>query len=250
MSTKLVVSSDWHLDAVTAGVRRLSDLRVALSTILNRVQAEKDAGHHVLSLFLGDLCDPDSGTPVWAAICTALAFLTKLGTIGVPSVWLAGNHDVIEDGSGVTTISPLARLFPFTGRVVEGPESWVDGNLVFLALPFTAKSHAYNPALYVSEVLPVIWELHPEKTLVVLGHLNIAGVVPGEETTEMPRGREVAFPLDEINKWPGEKVLLHGHYHRQQVFNGVHIPGALERLTFGEEGHQPGFLVVEVADES
>ncbi len=40
--------------------------------------------------------------------------------------------------------------------------------------------------------------------------------------------------------------MVHGHYHQQQVFDGIHIPGSLARLTAGEEKHRPSFLVLEV----
>jgi hypothetical protein len=166
---------------------------------------------------------------------------------------LTGNHDVIEDGTGAHPLLAVKEVYLEDARVVvaDSPRYWSIWNgrsLVqdececnVLALPYVARSHAYDPVEAVAGFVQ-----NDAKPDLVVGHLNIAGATPGSETEDMPRGREVVYPVDAVRKaWPGA-VLVNGHYHKAGECKGVHHPGALARLTFGEEEHVPGFLVVEV----
>src|SRR5262249_28285370 len=148
-------------------------------------------------LFLGDLCDPDSGSCVFRAVEVAMSAAALLQKAFIPSFWLAGNHDVIEDGTGDTTLSPLRALSTLgTGGskvvVAERPCVEVISPLLdvdFVFLPFTATSHRYDVAEFVG-----MQKGRLAKKTIVAGHLSIPGIIPGEETTEMPRGREVVWP--------------------------------------------------------
>lgn len=238
---KAVVSSDWHLDWATAGHPRGLDVMIAIGeSVDHAVEIGAD-----LYIFTGDLTDPYSPR-THAAVSTAVQTATHLWIEhGIMSRWLVGNHDVIEDGSGSHTLDPLHGLaVGLGGRAVgvfSNPSREVfEGDLTVVALPFVARSHAYDPALYVSHV-----EAPNPGRVIVLGHLNIEGIESGSESSEMARGREVFLPIDEIRKrWPNA-VIVNGHYHKRQLFNGVQVPGSLERLTFGEDTNEPGFLVVE-----
>jgi DNA repair exonuclease SbcCD nuclease subunit len=148
----------------------------------------------------------------------------------------------LEDGIGDTTLSPLRGLHrdDFV-HVVERPKRVVIGDVHFACLPFTASSHGYD----VEEKLREMTAASPRPRTVVLSHLNVPGIVPGEETTEMPRGREITLP----EKLAHERacLVLQGHFHRRQTTPlGTRVVGSLARLTFGEENNRPGFLVVEV----
>lgn len=248
---KLVVTSDWHVDAVTCGVPRFQEIRAAVEDVVRVALQERV--HAVM--FLGDLCDPDSGSSVFRGVELALETAHRLSKEDIASVWMAGNHDVIEDGSGDTTLSPLRaiatktsgnEIYPGDVFVVEVPRTFhmVGREEVFAFLPFVASSHDYSPAGIVED--QIVWAQGRE--MFIFGHLNISGIFPGEETTEMARGRNVTFPIDTIRDLRKEQRthLFNGHYHRQQVFEGIHIPGSLARLTFGEQDHDPSFLYVEV----
>lgn len=245
---KIVVTSDWHLDHVTHGVRRFPELQETLSKVCDAAVEEGAAAF----LFLGDLCDPDTGSSVFRCIEAAIGVAQYLAARKIQTVWLAGNHDVIEDGTGDTTLSPLRTVD--LGHEVPG-ERWVqvveqpavitlgmyrDDCRSLLCLPFTATSHPYDVESFVKAA-----QTMEKSRTIAIGHLTVPGVVPGEETTEMPRGREVTLPVAECAK--KAKLVLNGHYHRQQrTEDGVWIPGSLARLTFGEEGNRPGYLVLEV----
>lgn len=233
---KLVVTSDWHVDHITNGVRREAEIHRAALKVLEHTLELKET-HEVGFMFLGDLCDPDSGREVAAASGLIVAMALTLRDREIPALWLVGNHDVIEDGSGITTLQALPND---RTSFAHHPGRFKFGSKIVLALPFTPTSHTYDPAKVVRETGGAYD--------IVVGHLSIPGMHPGEETTEMPRGRDVLFPIAETEG----KLRLNGHYHKQQSFvpkgstTPIHIPGSLARLTFGEEDHTPSFLVVDV----
>lgn len=236
---KLLITSDWHLDWVTHGVPRFEELRdILFGPVLKTARDEKiDA-----FVFAGDLTDPDSGPVVFRVVETAILFALRLQEYGIEQVWIAGNHDVNEDGSGSTTLTPLGAVAGNLIHVHERP-----GNVVLrealqvVTLPYAPTSRSYDPEAWVKGALKGRKKNVP---VAVVGHLSVPGVVPGEEVTEMPRGRDVRFPIEAA---ASADLLVNGHYHRQQkTESGIWIPGSLARLTFGEQEHDPSFLVVEV----
>jgi hypothetical protein len=124
-----------------------------------------------------------------------------------------------------------------------------------VALPFTASSHGYDPSRFLeSEPMRGDNPLICDAPTFVISHLAVPGVQPGEETKELPRGREVLYPFAAVTQLKaalkGGVVALQGHYHRRQDFlapqgYAIHIPGAMARLTMGEERHEPSYLVVD-----
>lgn len=245
---KVVAASDFHTDAVTAGVPRFGEVARAARASVQAAVDLRRGGEKVAYVFAGDLCDPDVVPDVLRATMLIFELIEILSGEGVESFWLAGNHDVIEDGSGLTTLSALRRFRPEIGcaraHVIEKPGlyEFVDGsNLV--ALPYTASSCPYDPAKVVREIL------EEGCRNVVVSHLGVPGVQPGEESGEMARGREVLLPLAEVRN---ADLIIQAHYHRSQVFRPpgggcpVHVIGSLARLTHGEEGHRPGYLVVDL----
>jgi DNA repair exonuclease SbcCD nuclease subunit len=254
---KLLIFSDAHADATTAGYDRSEDVAGALGEVV-RAAVKEDVD---LVLFLGDLCDPDGSRSHRAAALGTFTACTLWFQHGIRSRWLVGNHDVIEDGSGSHTLAGVAaveasqqgrgaRMGGEAIKVYSEPTSERfgdrrEGGFDLVALPFTPRSHAYDPQLFVEHhnlggVGENGWPV------VVIAHLNIEGIAPGSETIDMPRGRAVFLPVDAIRKrWP-KALVVAGHYHQRQVFDGVVVVGSLERLTFGEERNAPGWLIVEV----
>lgn len=242
----LVVTSDWHIDARTAGVRRHADLEMAVTDVQQAAISLKEEGHDVGFLFLGDLCDPDSRGLTFLSQRVAAQAAKNLHSFGIQSFWLVGNHDITQDALCTSTLSFMdgcagATLIDEPGKhTITFRKGF---SLDFLALPFTCTEATYDPAKVASEALCA----HPDIRMVI-GHLTIPGIQPGEETTDMPRGRDIMFPVEETKDVP---LRLNGHYHHQQLFKpsaggDIAIPGALAQLTFGESDSQPGYLIVEV----
>lgn len=214
-------------------------------------------------LFLGDLCDPDvdvGGT--LGAMKAAAEVAIYLAESGVPSVWLMGNHDTEEGGSGLSTLSPLAALEGGPGclehiYVAERPRvidlgaldqrAHAGAPVRLLCLPFAPVSHAYNPAEYARLAMSASYG---KAKVVVIGHLCAPGVIPGEETDEMPRGRQdLLYPYEATS---GALFRMCGHYHRRQDFDPgdggppVVIPGAMMRLTAADADRLPSYLEIDL----
>jgi DNA repair exonuclease SbcCD nuclease subunit len=239
---RILLSSDWHRDWSTYGVRRLPEIVEAGRQII----AEARDGD--IFVFEGDLSNPDAGSRVFSVIQSTLEFAMALRTKGVEQYWLTGNHDVIEDGGGGSSLDPLKAIAGIGVHVIDRPmvvipSAHVAQNLVFL--PFTPSVADYSPAEFVRELnfTPEQWAQS-----FVFAHLTIPGMHPGEETTEMGRGRDVLYPVEGTEQ---ARFRSNGHYHRREDFypsgsrNPIVIPGSVARLTFSEEPNDPAFLIVE-----
>lgn len=250
---KLVVSSDWHADHVTTGVRRFAEIERAAYASVERAIAERVDAY----VFAGDLCDPDSGASVFRSVRLAIGVATKLFASDIPSIWVAGNHDVIEDGSGDTTLTPLRGLSEFGDvHVFErlGSIEIGESGARILALPYTATTAEVGPDALLRELALF------ETPCVVVSHLGVAGIDPGEETSEMPRGRDVSLPIGDIESQSARVItVVQGHYHARGDYflregraerkgSGVplHVVGSLARLTHGEEEHRTGYLILNI----
>jgi DNA repair exonuclease SbcCD nuclease subunit len=243
--------SDAHTDHVTYGVPRRPEIAEAFRAVLDAAAREQSDA----VFFLGDLCDPDDPCAVLDEMIGAMA--RELIAERRRLVCIPGNHCVREDGSGKSVLTPLqddraaSYVHVFSRPVATFLPGIRASGFNVVALPFTPASHPYDPDAFVRGLeVPV-----PDAPTFVIGHLCIPGVQPGEETKELPRGREVVFPLEAVGELvrrvSAPIVVLNGHYHRRQDFvtpHGytIHIPGAPCRLTMGEDRHEPAFILVEV----
>lgn len=241
---KLLATGDWHADWSAHGVDRFEEIERAAEETVDAAIAEKVD----LYVFGGDLTDPDSGPRAFRAVELLQRCVLRLRASNIDSIVMAGNHDVFEDGSGDTTLSPLRALLPDPGQYLTVHERpgvrEVGDGLNALILPFTASSHTYDPVKVVGEAIARGARPH-----IVLSHLSVPGIIPGEETKDMPRGRDVVFPFAATS---GARCRVQFHYHRRQQFDPrdggppILVPGSLARLTFGEEKSEPGFIIVEI----
>lgn len=232
---RAIVSSDWHLDAVTAGVPRYEEIERSVSQAVQcAIENEVNA-----FLFLGDLCDYDS-VHSFRAVTYAAQVAAYLQNQGVITLWLAGNHDTIEDGHGTTVLSPLRALADIVAEsasIVTIPTAKRDYEVA--ALPYASGANAYDAEEFVRE-----WS--GSKPDLVISHLSLIGITPGSETHDFARGKDHLLPLKAIRECWGDVPIFQGHYHRRQVFEGVNVVGSLARLTFGEEENEPSYSLVEI----
>lgn len=229
-------SGDWHLDWSTGGYPRRDDVERSAGQVLDAAAAR--AGD--LFVFLGDLCDP-SEAAAYRSIAFALMFAGVLKRAGVRSLWLTGNHDVTEDGVGTSVLTPLAAA---GHELIARPAVLTHEGVRVVCLPYTPACWGYDPREVVREFASARQEGKYAGPVLVVGHLNVEGITLGSETKEMPRGREVFYPVEECHALLPDAVLVNGHYHHAQEFRGVRHPGSLQWLTFGESNNATGYLVV------
>jgi len=242
---RVIVTSDWHPDKATAGFERFGDVRVAVERSVERA-VEVKAG---LYLFEGDLVTNDPSLDFYIR-CLGLAQIASrdLRRAGVPSIWMPGNHDVFEDGLGTTALDPLEFSDGVVGVAVEPSVIRLEPSSPKLAvlLPYPAPSRVYDPAEFVEEEARALGD-RARDVVLVAGHLMIEGIERGSESDDMARGRDLFFPVEAVRRCFPKAVMTNGHYHRRQVFNGVHVPGSIAGgLTRGEVGCEPGFLELEL----
>ena len=250
-NVRAIVTADWHGDAVTAGTDRYQDIEDTAREVLRHAIRSDRAESRSLFVFAGDLTDPDPPR-CWRAVRLGLQIATKAAQNGIPSIWITGNHDVLEDGFGSNSLMALESGDPLIhtvsiARMVEpfrvdrnGVDRTMSGERGprVLCFPYVPRALAYNP-------LDVIrhYADQPPPDLIV-SHLMLEGISVGSETKDFARGRDLFLPIDELRKvWPNVPIV-NGHYHAGQVFRSVHIPGSIARLTLGEQHNSPRFLEI------
>lgn len=240
--SRVLFFSDAHLDWVTGGLERFDEVSRALDQVYEHARDNPVD----VAVFGGDLCDPDVDSPLaHRAIARAVEFGLALERYA-KTMWLVGNHDVIEDGRGSHTLMALAKAGL---NVYAEPATVLVGDVGFVLLPYASASRRYDPARYVNAVESP-WDESGHcrvRRWVVAGHMTrVPGISHGSETADMPRGSDMDFPLAAVRSNLGEEaVCLNGHFHARCTTGPVLVPGSLARLTHGEEGNVPGFLVVE-----
>lgn len=244
---KILLTSDWHIDARTAGVPRFYEIDSYVDELI-RVIEEDDIN---FLFHLGDYFNPGRKLgPLYTA--TLISIVCRLKSVLEGIVLIAGNHDVIEDSRGPTVLSPLQSIH-FDDDVVRVCERTSCFDLVgsfsisVLALPYVARS--IDDSENVSDAFGRASN-RPDIPLVVIGHRSILGAIVGSETRDMSRGRDIDFPIEKVY---GLKptFIANGHYHRAQIVHlhnmSIVIPGSPQRLTFGErDDKQKGYTVVEI----
>lgn len=255
---KFFIVSDLHADASTNGLDRFDEIRDAVFVAVNAAidESKRTRPEDVVFVFAGDLCDPDT-TRAFRAIGMAIDAAMTLSRAGIESHWIAGNHDVIENDRGSTTLEPLAMLAkrehnpPHFAHifVAEDPsDSFLSIGVRLICLPYAARVRHYDPTSYIQGIEMSPANIPLRQRFVVIGHLTVPSAERGSESDDFARGRDMIFPVEACRKrWGDRCILVNGHYHRKQATkDGVHIPGSLARLRHDEEQHEPGYLVIEV----
>jgi DNA repair exonuclease SbcCD nuclease subunit len=238
---RVVICSDLHIDAKTAGYDRYDDCSAALTQAVEHAQEVKADRF----IFLGDLCDPDAPNLI-RCIDAAMLCAAELSRVGIQSFWVTGNHDVLEDGHGTTTLDLLdhvkgcwlsknPELFTsyLTKKEKENPIGF---------LPYTPSSKNYDPEEVVRG-----WKRPPT---LICSHLMVEGIEVGSETEDFPRGRDVFLPTKVIRECFPNALIVQGHYHKPRIeeVDGVkiHIVGSMVRLTRSEVHNTPRFLTLDI----
>ncbi len=254
---KLVICGDLHLDATTCGVARREEIKRAVMD--GPVKAAVD-GHADLFVFMGDLCNPGSRMAV-SDVAFPIEVAKSLGD--VPSLWIAGNHDVVMSDDGATTLDALSQCDVLPGGMTRRPGAFTPVSPVvqtrspsvlihqrvrFLALPY---SHREQDRAITGAALK---EVESGLPLVVLGHCTSIGGARGEgsEEAEFARGRSQPWPALPPGRIRRDVLFAAcGHWHDQGEAVSpdgykVHLVGSLVRLCFADSERTRGFTIVEL----
>jgi DNA repair protein SbcD/Mre11 len=186
---------------------------------------------------------------------------------GLPLFLLVGNHDLpnamgrahsveIFDTLGVQRVQ-VART-PCTCRIETK-----SGPLQVVALPWVIRGNLLTKddyknlplskldELVVEKIATLVAhevdELDPSIPAILCAHGSIEGATYGSERSIM-LGQDIIIPKSIINN-PAFSYVALGHIHKHQVVNDTPpaiYAGSLERIDFGEEHDDKGFVVVDL----
>ncbi|MGI8912898.1 MAG: metallophosphoesterase family protein [Chloroflexota bacterium] len=257
----LGVENYGRLDPSTGLNTRVQDFLSALDAVVDRAIGEEvDA-----VLFAGDAYKTkDPNVTYQREFARRLA---RLIGAGIPTVLLTGNHDIPNAMGRATSLDIYDALALDQVKVITKPESFVlstkSGPLQIVGLPWlhrnrflegedvrekSAEEIEHDLASTVEEWLAKqAAALDPSIPAVALIHASVQGARFGSERNLL-LGRDLVLTPSSLDRPEFAYVAL-GHIHRYQRLSTqrpIFYAGSLERIDFGEESEEKGFLLVEV----
>ncbi len=250
-----------RIDPGTGLSSRLVDFLRALDTIVDYALE-----HGIeLAIFAGDAYKSRDPSPTHQREFARR--IRRLSAAGIPTFLLVGNHDLPNAPSRAHTIEIFDTLGvdnvivakqPGTFRIETG-----GGPVQIVALPWVTRSALLARDEYknknLAEINAILAEkieliisgeiaaLDPEVPSILVAHGSVFGAQYGSERSVM-LGHDVLIPRRLVTDPAWDYVAL-GHIHRHQVVSEqppVVYSGSIERIDFGEEREDKGFVVAEV----
>ncbi len=240
---------------------RLEDFVQTLSLCIDRAIAEPVD----LLLFGGDAF-PDATPPPVVQEAFASQF-RRLVDAQIPTVLLVGNHDQHSQGQGGASLCIYRTLgipgFVVGDRLQTHRIQTQNGAIQIITLPWLTRSALLTrpetdglSLAAVSQLLidrlavaleGEIRQLDPDLPTVLLAHLMTDTARYGAERF-LAVGKGFTIPMALLTRSCFDYVAL-GHVHKHQVLcpdPPVVYPGSIERVDFGEEHEQKGYILAEV----
>jgi exonuclease SbcD len=253
--------SHGHINPATGLNTRLEDFIAALATCIDRALSEPVD----LVLFGGDAF-PDATPPPLVHEAFASQF-RRLADAHIPTVLLVGNHDQHAQGQGGASLSLYRTLgvpgFIVGDRLATHRIDTPQGSVQVMTLPWLTRStlltRPETSGLSLADVHQLLLErlrlalegeirqLDPALPTVLLAHAMVDTAQYGSERY-LSAGKGFTIPLGFLARPCFDYVAL-GHVHRHQVL--CHDPpvvysGSIERVDFGEEGEEKGYVLVNL----
>jgi len=218
-----------------------------------------------LVLFCGDAFEYK--TPTMTVQREFASRVKRLSDGGVPTILVVGNHDLPAAMGKAHTVE-IFRTLDVPGVIIaDKPGTHIvetkSGPAQVVTIPWPLTSHlltredvkGMNPEEINELIADVIGKcikeeaakLNPDHVSILAAHLAVFGGSYGSQRSVM-LGSEVVLPLDSVSLPQFDYVAL-GHLHRYQVLKDsppVIYSGSLERVDFGEETEEKGFIVVDI----
>jgi len=240
---------------------RFEDFVHCLSTAIERGIAEGAD----LALFGGDAFPNATPEPLHQEEFARQ--FKRLAEAGIPTVLLVGNHDLYSRGVGGASLNIYAalkvpnivvgsRLQTHSFRTRSGPVQvltlpWINRSALLTREETRSLSLEQVDVLLIERLKIAleaeIRKLDPQVPTVLLGHLMAENAVYGSER-HLAVGRGFSVPLHMLARGEFDYIAL-GHVHRHQVLSEdppIIYPGSIERVDFGEEKEEKGFILAEV----
>jgi DNA repair protein SbcD/Mre11 len=242
---------------------RLEDFVKTLSCCIDRAIAEPVD----LVLFGGDAF-PDATPPPYVHEAFASQF-RRLADANIPTILLVGNHDQHSQGNGGASLCIYRTLavpgFIVGDRITTHLIPTINGDIQIITLPWLNRStlltRPETEGLSIDEINRVLIEklepalegeirqLNPKLPTILLAHLMADRATFGAEKF-LAVGKGFTIPMSLLIRPEFDYVAL-GHVHKHQNLNPnnqppVVYPGSIERVDFGEEKEDKGYIFLEV----
>ena len=242
---------------------RLEDFVNSLRICIDRAIAEPAD----LVLFGGDAF-PDATPAPYVHEAFASQF-RRLADANIPAILLVGNHDQHSQGNGGASLSIYRTLvvpgFIVGDNIATHRIDTVNGAVQVITLPWLNRStlltrpeteglaQADVNEMLIQKLQPVmeaeIRRLDPNIPTVLLAHLMADRASLGAEKF-LAVGKGFTIPMSMLIREEFDYVAL-GHVHKHQNLNPsneppVVYPGSIERVDFGEEKEDKGYIWLEL----
>lgn len=198
-------------------------------------------------------------------------FAQRIGLLsqrGIPTILLVGNHDVLYRALGSNVLDIYKALDVEHITVFDKIELKVittrSGQVQVIALPHITKSKLLTKEEYISlsskeqdklmlkkvkhSIDGCIQKLDSTLPSILIGHGTIETANFGGEQN-LSIGKVLSYPLSYF-QIPNLDYVGFGHIHRHQVLQErdplILYAGSLERVDFGEESEDKGFVYLEI----
>ena len=261
----LGIENHGSLDPKTGLSTRVQDFLATLDRLIDyAVTTPVDA-----VLFAGDAFKNRDPSPTLQRLFAER--IRRLVEARIPTVLLVGNHDLpnaIHRATAIDIYQALAIPEIYVARTITTLNIAVaNTRLQVVTLPWQPINQllthddirALSPLelerrfrdLVSQLVQAELEKLDPAYPAVLLGHLSLEGARLGIERNIM-LGSDIFFSTAELglHTAPLDYVAL-GHIHAHQVISSYPptvYAGSLERVDFGEENEEKGFVVIDIGD--
>jgi len=220
-------------------------------------------------IFAGDAFKTQSPTPTQHREFAKRIY--RLSQANIPIVLLAGNHDLANRYGEATSVNIYETLSIDNVYVIERPKFELiktkNGYVQILGIPYVSKSGFLTNEEYTGKSLEEIENILIKKIdslidgyiakadkeipLVLTFHAGIDRAIMGAER-DLMIGKAFCVPLSVVNKKGLDYVAL-GHIHKHQILcqePPVIYSGSIERVDFGEEVEDKGFVIVSLEKDN
>src|SRR5215471_18281403 len=258
MALRLLHLADVHLgmenygrlDAATGLNRRLLDFARSLHYAIDYAL---DHGAH-LAIFAGDIYKHREPDPSWQRAFAQC--VRRLTDASVPVVILVGNHDIPNTMGKAHAVEIFATLglpgVTVIGQPVLHILDTAAGRVQVVGLPYITRSFLLSREEYKDQPIEDVNRLlvDPALPAILTVHGSVANAVLSSEQSIMMVGHDPILPLSTLTNPVWDYVAL-GHIHRHQdLHKGAQPPvvysGSIERIDFGEEREEKGFVWAQV----
>jgi exonuclease SbcD len=262
----LGVENYGRLDPSTGLFSRLSDFLTAIDQVIDAACREQAD----LVVFAGDAYKTRDPSPTYQREFARR--IRRLSQAGLPAVLIAGNHDVPNAAGRAHTLEIFRTLEVDNIYVARSPGVFdietAHGPVQVGTMPWVVRSgllareelknknlEDINQAIIdrVGDSLNgpngLVSRLTEGVPRILAVHGTILGATYGSERSVM-LGQETILPLSLVKNPHWDYVAL-GHIHRHQAIEADRFPpvvysGSIERIDFGEEREDKGYVVAEV----